>query len=229
MKRTIAIIAAGLAVLALAACSSDQALLKAQADAAVADGNARVAEAQARAEEARAVIALAPKIDAGGASAYLIAKAVGGVQAPRTQPVTIQRPRDWLDYLQGVTGVVSALGNIAVPIVTVKENGRTQRELYARDVSIEQARQSGETWRIATVAQIASDVAAGRPNTTINVGRDATLGGSQANDNSATDRHDAHTCNGGAGAPGGAGGGGGAATGAGGDGATSTAGPGGTC
>ena len=165
LKRVLFYFAAAIAVL-LAGCANDQAFLKAQADAATAASQARVAEAQAAAEEAKAVQRLADKIDAGGASAYLLAKALKGIAAPAPQPVAIQRPRDWLDYLDGVTRFVGTAGNIAVPIVTVRESNKTARAGYDRDVRVEEARQAGESARIATVGQIASDVASRPPNVT---------------------------------------------------------------
>lgn len=169
MKR-ILILAGAVAAAAslLTGCASDQAYLKAQADAAVADGNARVAEANARAEEARAVIALSAKVDAGGAAGYLIASKLGGLssRSERTA-VAVARPRDWLDYLNGVTSAVATLGNIAVPIVTMKEAGKTSRAGFDRDVRVEEARQGGETSRITSVAQIARDVAANQPTPSI--------------------------------------------------------------
>jgi hypothetical protein len=87
------IIAAALAVAALAGCASNESK-KAEADATAALANARVAEAQAVAEEAKAVQALAAKVDAGGASAYLVAKALNGLGARQPAPVqVVQQPQ----------------------------------------------------------------------------------------------------------------------------------------
>lgn len=202
----VSLIVATVAAALLAGCASDQAYLKAQADAAVAAGNARVAEAQAAAEEARAVIALSAKIDAGGATAYLVAKAMKGVAAPQVVSAPIRRPRDFLDYLQAFTATVSAVGNIAVPIVSVRENGRTQRELYATNVQIEQARQTGESGRFQSVADIAAQVAAAQPQPNITY----TLSGTGVIGNGAYTGPVTRTCNGGTGSgsgPGGPGGG----------------------
>lgn len=94
-KTSIAAIFGGLllALFALGGCAGDKDLLKAQADAAVAAGNARVAEAQASAEESKAVQRLADKIDAGGATAYLVAKALKGLAGPAPAPqVVVQQP-----------------------------------------------------------------------------------------------------------------------------------------
>lgn len=85
-----------LAAVSLAGCAGDTALAKAQADAAVAQGNARVAEAQAKAEEAKAVQALATKVDAGGATAYLVATALKGLAQPAPAPVIAQAPQSML-------------------------------------------------------------------------------------------------------------------------------------
>lgn len=92
-KRKLFLVAA--ALLVLGGCATNE-VKKAEADAVVAMGNARVAEAQAAAEEAKAVQLLASKIDAGGASAYLIAKAMkglGGGAAP--QQVAAQPQNLW--------------------------------------------------------------------------------------------------------------------------------------
>lgn len=104
-KRILAIAAAAAAVF-LSACATDPAVEKARADAMVMAGNVRVAEATAAAEEARAVQALAAKVDAGGASAYLVAKALKGLGAPQApQVVQVQQPQSlfglaWQSLLQ---------------------------------------------------------------------------------------------------------------------------------
>lgn len=119
MKRVIVFIAAALAVLSIAGCAHDNALAKAQADATAAQANARVAEAQAAAEEAKAVTALSAKIDAGGASAYLIAKALKGIGAAPQQVVQVQQPQSllglaWQSALQ--------IGDIALRAYGIKAN-----------------------------------------------------------------------------------------------------------
>lgn len=96
MKSFAAVIWAAIAALLLSACANDNAMLKAQADATAAVANARVAEAQAAAEQAKAVQALAPKIDAGGASAYLIATAMKGMAHPPAPQVQVQQPQSML-------------------------------------------------------------------------------------------------------------------------------------
>jgi uncharacterized membrane protein YgcG len=226
MSRRLIALAAAAAML-VAGCATDESYLRAQADAAIADGNARVAEAQAKAEEARAVIAVAGKLDAGGAAAYVLGMTLkGAAGAQRTAPVTVQRPRDALDYIHAATGVVSALGTIAVPIVTVKEAGKTQRAGFERDMGVENARQAGESHRIGSVAQIARDVAASRPSVTntYTVGGDGVIGDGTytVSTTTTTNRH----CQGGTAAPGGAGGQG---TTAGGSGASGGSAPGGSC
>lgn len=237
MKRLVALIAAASVAVFTSGCASDKEYLKAQADAATVAGNARVAEAQAKSDEAKAVIAVSTKLDAGGAAAYVLGlafKGMGANQGPA--PVTVQRPRDWLDYLEGGARAFSGIAGALTPWGLAIEQRRTTTAGYARDVQIEVARQGGESTRIGSVAQIARDVAASRPNTTttISIGRDGTLGGSQSNDNSVVDRHDAHNCNGGAAATGGSGGAAAAGTatapgGPGGSGAAGGSAPGGNC
>jgi hypothetical protein len=72
---------AGLA-LAATGCTQDKELLRAQAQAETRASEATIARAQADAEESRAVQRLADKLDAGGATAYLVAKVLGRPQAP---------------------------------------------------------------------------------------------------------------------------------------------------
>lgn len=224
MTKRILAIGAAAAALFISGCAGDQAFHKAQAEAAVANGNARVAEANAKAEEARAVIAIAPKIDAGGAAAYLMATALKGMGASSApQPVTVQRSRDFIDYLNAFTHTVGVLGQVAIPIVTVKESGKTSRAGFERDLGVEQARQLGETARVTSISQIARDVAASRPSVTntYTVGGDGVIGDGTFTVTTTTTRN----CNGGTSAAGGAGGG----TIAGGDGGTGGSSPGGNC
>jgi hypothetical protein len=202
------LVALTVAAVTLTGCASDQAYLKAQADAAIADGNARVAEASARAEEARAVIALAPRIDAGGAAGYLMVKELkSALGSGGAHPVAaVQRPRDFLDYFQAFTQAAAVLGNIAVPLVTVKEAGKTSRAGFDRDIHVEQARQVGETSRIGSVAQIARDVAANQPTPSItnNIGGNGVIGsGTYTAPTTTTNTTTTRTCNGGSGAAGG--------------------------
>jgi hypothetical protein len=82
---------AGLA-LAATGCTQDKELLRAQAQAETRASELGIARAQADAEESRAVQRLADKIDAGGATAYLVSKALtrGGVvggTSPAPAPV----------------------------------------------------------------------------------------------------------------------------------------------
>jgi hypothetical protein len=223
MKRVM-ILGAALAALALSSCAND-AYLKAQADAAVADGNARVAEAQARAEEARAVIALSAKVDAGGAAAYLVTGKLAtalGSGGGTTRVAAVQRPRDWLDYFQAFTSAVGTIGNIAVPIITVRESGKTSRAGFDRDVRVEEARQTGETGRIQSVAQIARDVVTNRPDPSVTnnytLSGNGVIGNGTYNAPTTTTRN----CPGGSGAAGGT-------TDAAGQGGTGGSGQGGTC
>jgi hypothetical protein len=222
--KIILVMGAAFAALFISGCASDQAYLKAQADAAVANGQARVAEAHAEAERARAVIALASKIDAGGASAYLTATALKGLTAPREAPVQVARPRDFLDYLSAFTNAVGVLGNVAIPIVTVKEAGKTSRAGFERDLGVERARQVGESHRIDSVAGIASAVAAAAPtvNNSYTLSGTGVIGDGTYAVTTTTNRN----CNGGQAAPGGNGGQG---TTAGGSGASGGSAPGGSC
>jgi len=148
------------AALALAGCATTpDPYLEAQRAALVREGDARVAEAQA-------IAAIAGKLDAGGAAAYAVAVAMRGAQAGH-QPVRVERPRDWMDALQAVSGFVGAIGNVAVPIVSIRANRDTAIAGYNRDVRVEEARQAGETSRVQSVGAIATSVAtAPRPPTT---------------------------------------------------------------
>ncbi len=186
MKR-ILIIAAASAAVFISGCTNDQAFVKAQADAITAQSNARVEEAKAAAEEAKAVQALSAKIDAGGASAYLVAKALKGMTGAGSAPVqVVQRPRDWVDYVQAGSTLISAIANVAVPIVTVKETSKTQRYLAEQNVYMEAQRQTGESTRFAAatgslerlgIAGTTADRGA-HTTTTINAGGDVANNGS---------------------------------------------------
>lgn len=163
-----------LAALALAGCATTtDPYIEAQKAALVREGDARVAEAQA-------IAAIAGKLDAGGAAAYAVMVAMRGAQAGH-QPVRVERPRDWLDYANGVAGIIGSLGQVAVPIITVREAGKTSRAGFARDVAVEEARQSGESARIQSIGAIATSVAtAPRPPTTsitVTAGGDAVVQG----------------------------------------------------
>lgn len=231
MKRAIFFAAVAAAVF-ISGCAGEKEFLKAQADSITAQSNARVAEAQQKSEEARAVIAVAAKLDAGGAAAYVLGLAFKGVgnQAP-VAAVTVQRPRDWLDYMNGLTAAVGAIGNIATPIVLSREAGKTARAGFDRDVRVEEARQGGESSRVTSVAQIARDVAANQPTpsnttTTYTLSGTGVLGsGTYTGPVSTTTTR---TCSGGTGASGGAGGAAGP-TAPGGGGAAGGAAPGGSC
>lgn len=88
-RLTIAAILGGLLI--LAGCAGDKELARAQAERETAFANAEVERAKASAEESRAVQRLADKIDAGGATAYLLARALNrggaGASAPAPAPV----------------------------------------------------------------------------------------------------------------------------------------------
>jgi hypothetical protein len=186
-----------LLALFVSGCASDQAFVQAQADAIKAQADARV-------EEAKAIVALAGKIDAGGASAYLIATAMSKAQGQQQ----VYRPRDFLDYLDGIGRFVANVGAVAVPIVQIRESNQTIRAGYSRDVQVEGYRQLGESARIQTVGDIAiSAVNAPRPP-----GIQITAGGDVVNQGGTIDRRNCPTTSA-AGAPGGAGGAGGAAPG----------------
>lgn len=89
------LLTAAFAAVFLSACPSNDALVRAQADAAIAAGNARVEEAKAATQEAIAVQKLADKIDATGASNYLLVKALKGLGLgqPAPQQVVVQQPQ----------------------------------------------------------------------------------------------------------------------------------------
>jgi hypothetical protein len=204
-------IAAAAAAVFISGCAGDKEFLKAQAEAAIAAGNARVAEAQAAAEEARAVQALAGKLDATGASNYLLAKAIKGLpgaQASTQVSAAIQRPPGFLEAFQEARSWIRDVGGLAVPWMQIRETSRTARAGYDRDVRLEEVRQGGESSRIQSVSQIAREVASGqRPNVTINTntfGGDGVIGGgNQANNRSTNNTTTTTNCNGGSGAPGG--------------------------
>lgn len=128
-----AFLLAAIAALLISGCASND-TRKAEADAQVAIGNARVAEAQAAAEEAKAVQRLADKVDAGGASAYLIAKALKGMGA--SQPVQVaQAPQSaWGAAWQAVLAVAD-VGLRVYGIKSVRDVGIAQSN-NQRDVAI---------------------------------------------------------------------------------------------
>lgn len=144
MKRLLAIAAAAAAVF-ISGCAHDNVLAKAQADATAAQANARVAEAQAAAEQAKAVQALASKIDAGGASAYLVATALKGLGVGQGAPQIVQAPpqRHWaIELLGSAFGVVKDIAAIAAPVASniyaARVNAQTQQVVagYNRDVQV---------------------------------------------------------------------------------------------
>lgn len=163
-----------LAALALAGCATTtDPYIEAQKAALVREGDARVAEAQA-------IAAIAGKLDAGGAAAYAVMVAMRGAQAGH-QSVRVERPRDWMDALQAVSGFIGAVGNVAVPIVSIRSSRDTAIAGYNRDIRLEEARQSGESARIQSIGAIATSVAtAPRPPTTsitVTAGGDAVVQG----------------------------------------------------
>lgn len=128
-----ALMLAALSALFIAGCTTNE-TRKAEADVQVAIGNARVAEANAAAEEAKAVQKLADKVDAGGASAYLIAKALKGIGA--AQPVQVaQAPQSaWGAAWQAVLAVAD-VGLRVYGIKSVRDVGIAQSN-NQRDVAI---------------------------------------------------------------------------------------------
>lgn len=186
-----------LAALLLAGCASNEAYIQAQKDAMMREADARVAEAQAMA-------AIAPRLDAGGAAAYMALVARGG--GPGGNRVVIERPRDWLDYLDGVGRFVANVGAVAVPIVQIRESNQTIRAGYDRDIGIATVNQAGETSRTQAWASTTTAIALKPivPSTqiTVNAGGDSVVGGGTI------DRRNCPTTAG-AGAPGGSGGSGG--------------------
>src|SRR5205085_2830322 len=127
----------------------------------------RVAEATAAAEEARAIQKLADKVDAGGAAAYLVAKALkglGGAGAAASTSTLIQRPPGLLEASQEARAWIRDAGGLLLPAYQIREQGKTTRAGYDRDVRVEDSRQGGETSRIQSVAGIAAAVAANQPS-----------------------------------------------------------------
>lgn len=151
-RRYAALIGVAFAALFLSACGGDQAFVKAQADAITAQSNARVEEAKAAAEQAKAVQALSAKIDAGGASAYLVATALKGMTGAGSAPApqAVQRPRDWFDYLQGGVQMFASVANAVSPIAVALDAGKTNRRVSDNSVLLEGQRQGGETARFAS-------------------------------------------------------------------------------
>jgi hypothetical protein len=203
MKRLL--IGAALAALLISGCATvDKDVARAQADAATAQGNARVAEAQAAAEEARAVIALSAKVDAGGASAYLVAKALKGIGgAQPAQVVQVQQPQSlfglaWQSALQVADVLVRGYGIKAtrdVGIVQSNNQAATTIASYGAfgqmGSSIERAGTAGYPY-----------VQAPQPNITNTLSGTGVLGSGSYVGPVTTTR----TCNGGVGAAGGTGG-----------------------
>lgn len=143
-----------LAIAALAAFLSGcagNAYIEAQKLAIQADGNVRVAQAQESAARWNAVAIASAKLDASGAAAVASgaqwSEAMGRVARGQERPLTIERPRDALDYIEGFTRLIGVGGNVAVAFANIRENGKTQRASYDRDVRLEEQRQTGETLR----------------------------------------------------------------------------------
>lgn len=178
-----------IAALALAGCASQSAFVEAQKAALVRESDARVAEAQA-------IAAVAGKLDAGGAAAYAVMVAMRGAGQGAYQ-ARVERPRDFLDYLAGVSQAIGIIGNVAVPIITVRESGKTSRAGFDRDVRVEEARQTGETGRVTAIGTAMANLGL-RPTTSITV----TAGGDSLVGSGTIDRRDCST-HAGNGAPGG--------------------------
>lgn len=129
-KRKIAFFGAVLTALFISGCAKDQATAKAEADAITAQANVRVAELQAAIEESKAIQKLADKVDATGASNYILVKALKGLglgqpavqqQQTQSQPTSLVGLA-WQSALQ--------LGDLALRYWGVKAN---------RDVNIIQS------------------------------------------------------------------------------------------
>jgi hypothetical protein len=212
MKKLTIYLGAALAALFISGCAHDNELAKAQADANVAQANARVAEATASAEESRAVTALAAKIDAGGASAYLIAKALKGIGV-QSQAVQVSQPQSiagmaWQALLQ-----LTDLGLRAYGIKAVRDTNITQSN-NNRDVAL-----STNATFSAGMGAIAQAGAAGypyiqapQPNITQTLSGTGVLGSGSYTAPVTTTTTTTRNCNGGNAAAGGAGGAGAAGT-----------------
>lgn len=228
-KRKGIIFAAVIAAIFLAGCASNESRL-AEANYATAVANQRTAEAQAAAEQAKTVGKLAEKIDAGGASAYLIATALKGLglgQGPA--PVQIQQPQSvfslaWQTALQVADIALRGYGikaNRDVNLVQSNNNRDVSIASYGAFTTMGSAIASAGTAGYAYVQAPAANVTT--TNTTLSgtgVLGSGTYTGPVTNTTTTT-----RTCNGGTGAAGGAGGG----TTAGGAGAAGGAATGGNC
>lgn len=210
MKNLVLILGAALAALFIGGCAHDNTLAKAQADATVAQANVRVAEAQASAEESKAVQLLASKIDAGGASAYLIAKAIGRAPAPQSV-VQVQQPQSllglaWQSALQIADIALRGYGLKATRDVSMVQSNNS------RDVAL-----STNSAFVGMGQSIASAGTAGyqyvqapQPNITQTLSGTGVLGSGAYTGPVTTTT--TRNCNGGSAAAGGAGGGGAAGT-----------------
>lgn len=186
--------AAILAAVTLAGCASTQdAYIEAQKAALVREGDARVAEAQA-------IAAVAVKLDAGGAAAYAVMVANRGAMQGAYQ-ARVERPRDWLDYLEGVARSVSYVANAWTPIASIRASRDVQIAGFNRDIGMAQVQQLGETARIQSVAGIATSIgtAPQPPTTSITV----TAGGDSVVGSGTVDRRDCRTIAGTGAQPGG--------------------------
>lgn len=198
------LIGAAVAALLISGCATvDKDVAKAQADAQVQAGKARVAEAEASAEESRAVIALAAKIDAGGASAYLVAKALKGLGAQPQQVVQVSQPQSlwglaWQSALQVADIVMRGYGIKATRDVGIVQSNNQAATTIASYGAFGQMGQSIE--RAGTAGY--PYVQAPQPNITQTLSGTGVLGSGSYVGPVTTTR----TCNGGVGAAGGTGG-----------------------
>lgn len=156
---------------------------KAESDADVALGNAL-----------KEVATTKPEVAAIAISNVMLARSLrGGSGAGSAQPFVMpERPRDFLDYVEAGTRLLGAAGAIAVPIVTVRETGQTQRYLAEQNVNLEAQRQSGDTARfVAATGALerlgTAGATANRGSSTVN-NTTNTAGGDIANNNSSIAR-----------------------------------------
>lgn len=225
MKPYLNIVAAVVAVLALAGCQSTghlevaKALIEQQGKLDVEREKTRQLQAQADAARAKAIEAGMSKGEMAAtvgvamlAGADMVKNAGGGKAASEHDGVNplllalARPPEDAFDkglrIFRTFTGGVAELAAAASPMVIARDNGKTTRAGFARDVQIEQARQTGETSRVVAYTGTNADVmvalANRQPTNTINT----TISGNRdvANDGS-TLTHSECVASGGAAAP----------------------------
>lgn len=222
MKR---ILAVSLAALALAGCATDghmeiaKALVEQQGKLDVEREKTRQLQAQADTARAKAIEVGMGKGEIAAtvgvamlAGADMVKSAAGSGKSESKSDVNpmllalSKPPEDWLDksarLFRTFTGGVAELAAAANPIMIARENGKSQRAGFDRDVRIEEARQGGETSRViayaGTNAQVMTALANRAPTNTITT--TTTISGNRdvANDGSTLTHTDCTSTGGGA-------------------------------